>query len=95
MEMLLQQVLESPLRPLLDSLFGYNRIKVRGENVHKTTFLTNCDTIPYRCHFFFLLDTGTSFKKPIHTTFNELVNLHAYLDDLIMCVKGLIITSEF
>jgi hypothetical protein len=28
-------------------------------------------------------------------TFDELVSLHLYLDDLIVCVKGLIITSEF
>jgi hypothetical protein len=34
--------------------------------------------------------------KGLYTqTFDELVSLHAYLDDLIVCVKGLIITSEF
>jgi hypothetical protein len=27
--------------------------------------------------------------------FNELVSLHAYLDDLIICVKGMIITQGF
>jgi len=41
MEMFLQQVVESRLEPLLDSLFGYNKIKVEGENIHKTTFITN------------------------------------------------------
>jgi hypothetical protein len=42
-----------------------------------------------------LLDTSTTFKRPMHTTLDELVSLHLYLDDLIVCVKGLIITSEF
>jgi hypothetical protein len=46
MEMFLQQVVESQLRPLLDSLFGYKRITVKRENVNKTTFITNCDTMP-------------------------------------------------
>jgi hypothetical protein len=95
MEMFLQQVVESQLGPIIDSLFGYKRIKVKGENVHKTTFITNCNTMSYKCLPFGLFDASTSFKMPIHTTFHELVSLHAYLDDLIMCVKGMIITSEF
>ena len=45
--------------------------------------------------FFSLLDTGTAFKKPTHMTLDELVSLHLYLDDLIVCVKGLMITSDF
>jgi hypothetical protein len=94
-EMFLQQVVESQLRPLLDSLFGYKRIKVKGENVHKTTFITNCDTMPYKCQLFSLLDTGTAFKKTMHMTLDELVSLHLYLDELIVCVKGMMITSDF
>jgi hypothetical protein len=49
MEMFLQQVVESQLEPLLDNLFGYSKIKVEGENIHKTTFITNCDTMSYDC----------------------------------------------
>jgi hypothetical protein len=44
---------------------------------------------------FSLLDTGTAFKKPMHMTLDELVSLHLYLDDLIVRVKGLMITSDF
>jgi hypothetical protein len=91
----LQQVVESQLGPLLDSLLGYKRIKVKGANVHKTTFITNCDIMPYKCLPSGLFDASIAFERPIHTTFNELVSLHAYLDDLIMCVKGLMITSQF
>jgi hypothetical protein len=92
--MFLQQVVESQLRPLLDSLFGYNKIKVKGENVHKTTFITNCDTMPHKCRLFSLLDTGTALKKTMHTTLDELVSLNLYLDELIMSVKGMMITSN-
>jgi hypothetical protein len=95
MEMFLQQVVESQLRPLLDILFGYKRIKVKGENVHKNTFITNCDTMNYKCWIFSLLDTCTDFKKPMHMNLDELVSLHIYLDDLIMRVNGLMITSDF
>ena len=95
MKMVLQQVVESQLRPLLDNLFGYKRIKVKGANVHKTTFITNCDTMSYKCRLFSLLYTGTAFKKTTHMTLDELVNLHLYLDDIIVRIKGLMITSYF
>ena len=90
-QMFLQQVVESQLRPFLDSL----RIKVEGENVHKTTFIANCDTMPYKCWLFSLLDIGIAFKKIMHMTLGELVSLHLYLDDLIVCIKGLIMMSGF
>jgi hypothetical protein len=95
MEMVLQQVVESQLRPLLDSLLGYKKIKVKGVDVHKTTLITNWGTMPYQCLLSSLLDASTTFRRPVHTTFDELVSLHLYLDDLIVCIKGLIITSEF
>jgi len=31
----------------------------------------------------------------MHTTLDELISLNIYLDDLIVCIKGLIVTSEF
>ena len=92
--MILQQFVELQFNPLLGEILGYNKIKVEGANVHKTTFITNCDTMSYKSLPSGLLDSISTFKRPIHTTFNELVSLHAYLDDLIVCVKGLIITSE-
>jgi hypothetical protein len=90
--MILEQVVELQLKPLLGEILGYNKIKVKGANVHKTTFITNCDTTSYKFLPSGLLDASIAFKRPIHTTFDELVSLHAYLDDLIVCVKGLIIT---
>jgi hypothetical protein len=91
----LQQVVEPQLRPLLDSLLGYKRIKLKREKVYETNFITNHDTMPYKFLPPSSLDESTAFKRPIHTTFSKLVSLHAYLDDLIMCVKGMIITSKF
>jgi hypothetical protein len=48
MEIFLQQVVEAQLRPLLDSVLRYKKIKVKGVRVYKTTFLTNHDTMPYK-----------------------------------------------
>jgi hypothetical protein len=76
-------------------LLGYKKIKVKGARVYETTFLTNRDTMAYKCLSLGSLDASTTFKRPIDTTFSKLVSLHAYLDDLIMCVKGMIITLEF
>jgi hypothetical protein len=41
-----------------------------------------------------LIDASTTFKIPIQMTLGELINIHIYLDDLIIYVKGLLITSE-
>jgi hypothetical protein len=91
MKRFMQDVVELHLEPLLDNLFGYNKTKVKGENIHKTTF---CDTMSYSCLSSGLLDTSIALKRPIHTTFDELVSFHVYLDDLIVCVKRLIVTPE-
>ena len=95
MEVFLQQVVESQLRPLLDSFLVCKKIKVKGADAHKTTLITNWGTMPYQFLLSSLLDASITFIRPVHTTFDELVSLHLYLDDLIVCVKGIIITSEF
>ena len=40
-EMFQQQIVELYLKPLLDSFFGYNKIKVEGAIYQKTNFITN------------------------------------------------------
>jgi hypothetical protein len=94
MKIFLQQDVELHLEPLFDSLFGYNKTKVKGENIHKTTFITSCDTMSYSFPPSGIFDTSIALRSPIHTTFYELVCLHVDLDDLIICVKRLIVTSE-
>jgi len=86
MKMFLRQVVELHSEPLPDSLFGYDKIKIEGTNIHKTTFTTNCDTMPYNCLPSSLFDTNIALKGPIHAIFDELVSLHDYVDDLIICV---------
>jgi hypothetical protein len=48
-----------------------------------------------KCLPFGLPYASTAFKRPIRTTPDELINIHIYLDDLIVHVKGLITTPEF
>jgi hypothetical protein len=95
MEMVMPQVVESQLRPSLDNFLGFKKIKVKRKNAHQTTLITNQGTMSYKCLFSGLLDTSTAFKIPMHMTLYELVSLHIYLDNLIVCIKGQIITSEF
>jgi hypothetical protein len=95
MEIILQEVVKLQLRPLLDNFLGCRNIKVKGEDAHKTTLITNWGTMTYKFLFSSLPDAIISFRRPIHTIFDELVSIHIYLDDLIVCVKGMIITSEF
>ena len=94
-EMFQQQIVELYLEPLLDSFFGCNKIKVEGENYHKTTFITNHDTMSYNCLPSGLVDTSIALRRPVHITFDKLGRLQAYIDDLIVSVKGMIVTSGF
>ena len=95
MEMTLQLVVRSQRRPLVDSFFGYNQNKGKREEAHKTTLITNWGTMTYKCLLSSLPDASIAFKRPIWTTLDEFISIHIYLDDLIVHVKGLIITSEF
>ena len=81
------------MRPLLDNFLGYSKIKKKGADVHKTTLITNWGTMTYKCLLFDLPNASTAFKISIQTTLDELISIHIYLDDLIVHVKGLIITS--
>jgi hypothetical protein len=95
MEMILQEVVRSQTRPLLDEILGYNKIKVKGVDVHKTTPMSIWGTMNYKFLFSGLLDASTAFKRRIHTTLDEFIKIYIYLDDLIIYIKMMIITSEF
>jgi hypothetical protein len=83
------------MRPLLDRFFCYNQIKVKRENAYKTTFIKNWGVVTYERVLSGLPDASTTFKRPIQITPDELINIHIYIDDLIVYVKGLLITSKF
>jgi hypothetical protein len=95
MEMILQQVAGSQMMSLLDSFSGYNQIKVKMADKYKTTFITNWGTVTYERMLSGVPDASTTFKRPIQITLDELIGIHIYLDDLIIYVKGMLITSEF
>jgi hypothetical protein len=95
MEMILQQVVKSQMRPLLDNFFGCNQIKGERVDSHKTTLITIWCIMTYECMLSGLPDESTIFKRPMQITLDELINIHIYLDDLIAYVKGLLITSKF
>jgi hypothetical protein len=95
MEMILQQVVRSQMSPLLDNFLGYSQIKGKGADAHKTTLIINWGTMTDKCLLSGLPYASTTFKRPIQTTLDELISIHIYLDDLIVHVKGLIITPEF
>jgi hypothetical protein len=92
MNIFIQQVIESQLEPFLGSLFGYDKIRVEGAIIHKTDFNTSSNTMSYNYRPFSLLDASITLNRHIHTNFDESINLHAYLDDLIVSVEGLIVT---
>jgi hypothetical protein len=95
METIQQWFVRSQMRPLLDEILGYNKIKEKGADVHKTTPITIRGTMTYKFLFYSLPDASAALKRPIHVALDELINIHIYLDDLIICVKRMIINSEF
>jgi hypothetical protein len=94
-ETILQQVTRSQMMPLLNVFSSYNQIKVKGEDVFKTTFITAWGTVNYESMISGLPNASTTFKRPIQINLGELIGVHIYLDDIIIYIKGLLITSEF
>jgi hypothetical protein len=91
-EMILQKVAGSQIMTLLNVLFSYNQIEVKAADSYKTTLITDWGTMTYEC---ILSDASATFKIPIQITLDELISIHIYLDDLIIYIKGLLVTSEF
>ena len=85
------------MMPLLDVFSGYNKIKVKGADKFKTTFITIWGTLTYECMPFGLSDASTTSKRPMQITLDDLIGkvIHVYLDDLIVYFKGLSIVSKF
>jgi hypothetical protein len=81
--------------PLLNVLFSYNQIEVKGEDAYKNTFIIDWGTMNYEHMLAGLHNASTTFKRPIQINLDELISIHIYLDDLIVYIKGLIITLEF
>jgi hypothetical protein len=82
------------MMPLINVFFNYNQIKVRAADACKTTLITDFGTVTYERMLSSLPDTSTTFKILMQITIDELINIHIYLDDLIIYVKGLLLTSE-
>jgi hypothetical protein len=96
-EMILQQVAGSQMMSLLDVFFGYNQIKVKRADKYKTTFITHWGTLNYERMPSGLSNASGTFKRPVQVTFDDLIGtiIHIYLDDLIVCFKGLSIVLKF
>jgi hypothetical protein len=77
------------MMPLFNVLFSYHTIEVKGEDSYKTTLITDWGTMTYER---MLSDASTTFKRPIQINLDELINIHIYIDDLIIYVKGLLVT---
>jgi hypothetical protein len=97
MEMILQQVVSSQMRPSLDTFFGYNQIKVEREDAYKNILITHWVTLTYEHMPSGLSVTSTTFKGSMQINFNDLIGkiIHVYLDDLIIYAKGLSMVSKF
>jgi hypothetical protein len=97
MEMIMEQVVKLQMRPLLEFIFSYNQFKFKKEDAYKSTLITNQDTLTYERMPSVLSIISTTFKGSMKIICNDLIGkiTHVYLDDLIICSKGLSITSIF
>lgn len=86
MESILKMVARSEMFSLLDGFSGYNKIRVKEEDQHKTTFTTKWGTFTYTKMSFNLSNTRATFQRVMDIAFSELINkiILIYLDDLIV-----------
>ena len=67
----------------MDGFTGYNKITIRLEDQHKTTFICPWDTFSYKQMPFGLKNVGDTFQWAMSYAFHNIKHIiEAYLDDL-------------
>ena len=71
--MILHQVAGSQMISFLDGFSGYNQIKVKREDIFKTTFNTHCGTFSYERIPFGLSNACATFQRSMEIYFYDLI----------------------
>jgi transposase InsO family protein len=89
METLLQRVTGSGMISMLDGFSGYNQIRLKAEDRHKTTFTTPWGTFEYLRMPFGLSNVGATFQRAMDYAFRGLIGklIEIYQDDLTVFSK--------
>jgi hypothetical protein len=89
METLLQRVTGSGMISMLDGFSGYNQIRLKEEDRHKTTFTTPWGTFEYLRMPFGLSNVGATFQRAMDYAFRGLIGklIEIYQDDLTVFSK--------
>jgi ribonuclease HI len=89
METLLQRVTGSGMISMLDRFSGYNQIRLKAEDRHKTTFTTPWGTFEYLRMPFGLSNAGATFQRAMDYAFRGLIGkiIEIYQDDLTVFSK--------
>jgi hypothetical protein len=84
METLLQRVTGLGMISMLDEFSGYNQIRLKAEDRHKTTFTTPWGTFEYLRMLFGLSNVGATFQRAMDYAFRGLNGklIEIYQDDL-------------
>jgi hypothetical protein len=86
---MLQREVGSEGMSMLDSFYGYNRVRMDPKDVPKTTFTTLWGTFGYVKMPFRLVNVGATFQRDTDYAFANIkvVFIVTYLDDLIILSK--------
>jgi ribonuclease HI len=89
METLLQRVTRSGMISMLDGFSGYNQIRLKAEDRHKTTFTTPWGTFEYLRMPFGLSNAGATLQRAMDYAFRGLIGklIEIYQDDLTVFSK--------
>jgi hypothetical protein len=89
METLLQRVIGSGMISMLDGFSGYNQIRLKAEDSHKTTFTTPWGTFEYLRMPFGLSNVGATFQQAMDYAFRGLIGklIEIYQYDLTVFYK--------
>jgi hypothetical protein len=89
METLLQRVTGSGMISMLDGFSGYNQIRLKAEDRHKTTFTTPWGAFEYLRMPFGLSNVGATFQRAMDYAFRGLIGIliEIYQDDLTVFSK--------
>ena len=73
----------------MDEFLGYNKIKIKESDQHKTTFKTPWGNVCYKVMPFGLKNVGATYQRAMTTMFHDFIHktVEVYVDDIMIKLK--------
>jgi len=89
-DMIIDSLASYEMLSFMGRFLGYNEIKIKESDQHKTTFITPWGNICYKVMPFGLKNTGVTYQRAMKTMFHDFIHkiVEVYVDDILIKSKS-------